>query len=381
MTESIEKPNKNPLPRPKRGRCHPIRDASGKFAPLSPKKETFWGKNSAAAFYAWLSDIQPMILTRGGIYELFIPTDDQRAFINEVLSIDDSGNFKHSISLNIMPRRHGKSTIFALIVLWLFTTRENFTIQLSGNGEDHARRVQFNLLIKIIQHTKKLTRMIPDKCIQSFSIQYPEKDNVIQRITGQNTATAFGDRLNVLWVSDFHACPDLGPWNAFQAALLDSEGSLCFIDSNADSHDGHVHVLEKEAAHDPTIYANYVCYNDFNDFSVSAPPWIDRQKARRMERTALPTDFKRDILGQRSSAVNSLFPQDVIELCKDQYRCPVEDIHSITKGRKFVVGGGLDRSKPWSLNQDGTIWTTTLKVASPEHGEPEYFILNQEKDI
>jgi hypothetical protein len=55
---------------------------------------------------------------------------------------------------------------------------------------------------------------------------------------------AFGDKLACLWISDFHACPDTGPFDAMQASLLDTEGSLCLIDSNTDSEGGHVHGLE-----------------------------------------------------------------------------------------------------------------------------------------
>ena len=50
-------------------------------------------------------------------------------------------------------------------------------------------------------------------------------------------------------------------------------------------------------------------------------------------------------------------------------------------GRAYKVGGALDRSKSlWGsmLGQgDNSVWTTLAKVANPEHGEPEIFVLNQ----
>ena len=69
---------------------------------------------------------------------------------------------KHSMSIVVQPRRHGKSTVFALICLWLFTSRRNFTIQLLGNTEVHCRRVQFNTLVKIIRNTPVLSQAIKE---------------------------------------------------------------------------------------------------------------------------------------------------------------------------------------------------------------------------
>ena len=60
---------------------------------------------------------------------------------------------------------------------------------------------------------------------------------------------------------------------------------------------------------------------------------------------------------------------------------PEYDLSELTKGRTYKVGGGLDRAKSLFAGRHGdhTIWTTILKVASPEHGEPEYYILNQQR--
>ncbi|KKL87319.1 hypothetical protein LCGC14_1935910, partial [marine sediment metagenome] len=260
-------------------------------------------------------------------------------------------------------------------VLWLFTSRQNLTIQLLGNTEQHTKRVQFNTLVKIIQHTPKLKRVVPENNILSYEIRYPGRSNVIQ-MNAVNTATSFGDKINVLWVSDLHACPDMAPFNALQASLLDSEDSLCLIDSNVDPIDGSVHALQKEAEADKSIFADHVFYKDFEEYAQKAPPWINRQKAKRLEKTTLPTDFKRDILGQRSDAQNALFPGEVIELCKTKYQIPVTDLTELTNGRSYKVGAGLDRSKSL-VGGDNTVWTVVLKVASPEHGEPEIFLLSQ----
>jgi hypothetical protein len=335
-----------------------------------------WTAPGSQGFWNWVNEVKPKVLTASNEYKVFAPTDKQRETIEDVLACDEIGKFLHSISLFIEPRRHGKSTLFALIVLWLFTSRKNLTIQLLGNTEDHSRRVQYRTLKRIIQNTPKLSRLVPDDDILIHEIRYPKMGNLVQLMAGTSTATAFGDKINILWVSDFHASPDLGPWNALQAALLDSDDSLVFIDSNVDANDGHVHALQQEAGNDESIFCTHTHYKDFEDFCSNAPPWINRQKAKRLEKTTLPADFSRDILGKRLDAKNALFPSDVIALCQSKYKIPVTDLSELTRGRAYKVGGGLDRSKSL-FGGDNTVWTTILKVASPEHGEPEIYVLNQ----
>jgi hypothetical protein len=218
--------------------------------------------------------------------------------------------------------------------------------------------------------------MIPPEWQTANEISFLPLDSRIQLGEGVNLATAFGDRLSCLWVSDFHACPDLGPFNALQAALLDTEDSLCLIDSNVDPTDGHVHALQREAKLDDSIYCHHTQYKDLKDFEANAPAWIDRAKARRLKRTALPADFKRDILGQRSDAKNALFSSETIKLCRSAYKTPVADLQLLARGRSYKVGAGLDRSKNL-MGGDNTVWTVVAKIASPESGEPEVYVLNQ----
>lgn len=335
-----------------------------------------WNEPGPLGFWAWVEDVKPRVIGHDSKYHAWEPTVKQREAVNDILSADDQDRFIHSMSLLIEPRRHGKSTVFALIVLWLTTSRENHVTQLLGNTLDHARRVQFRTLKRIIANTPKLSLMIPEANILSHEINYAPLQSSIQLGEGVSQATAFGDRLNLLWVSDLHAAPTLEAFNALQAALLDSQDSLCLIDSNVDVTDGHVHALQREAGQDEGIYARHISYKDLTEFEALAPPWIDRLKARRLERTSLEADFKRDVLGQRSDAKNALFPAAVINKCKSKYKTPVSDIQELVKGRAYKIGGGLDRSKSL-IGGDNTVWTVVLKVASPEHGEPEFFLLNQ----
>lgn len=223
-----------------------------------------------AGFYQWCEDIKPRILTRANKYEVFEPTVKQKRFIKKVLGRDKAGRFKRSILMNVEPRRHGKSTVFALLVLWLFISRQNFTVQLLGSTEDHCRRTQFAALKRVINNTPKLRALIPAENQFVYTIVFPELQNQIQ-FSASNTASAFGDKINLLWVSDLHSFVDLGPFNALQAALLDSEDSLVFIDSNVDTTNGPVHGLEKEAKTDKEIFCNFTSYGDFEHFKKATP--------------------------------------------------------------------------------------------------------------
>lgn len=380
-----------------------------------------WQANTPQAFLQWLADIRPRILVNSR-YEIFIPTDRQLKLIHQILapaenktinSVDEpvqaiggrahgarkarparrakpvdedqakarQSSFQHSLSLIIEPRRHGKSTLFCLICLWLFTSRKNITVQLIGNTESHCRRVQFQTVKKIIANTPTLRKLIPEKQMFVFEIFFPAMGNVIQMSPGNNPSTSFGEKIDVLWVSDLHACTDLSPFNALQGSLLDSKDSLLLIDSNVDAKGGHVHMIQEESKNDASIFAHHTFYHDLDHYCAEAPPWISRTKARRLAKTSLPADFRRDILGKRSDAKNSLFPSDVIDLCKSPYKCPVDDIKTLTQGRAYKIGGGLDRSKSLlgsALGGDNTIWTTIMKVAGVHDMEPEIFILNQQ---
>jgi hypothetical protein len=353
---------------------HNIRGKNGKYISKKPS----WTAKGAKGFWNFIKEVKPRIISQNK-YIQWTPTEKQKEVINKTLEADRNGKFKHSISLVIQPRRFGKSTAFCLILIWLFFSRKNFTIQLLGVTEQHAIRTQLNVIKSIIQNTVKLSRLVPEKNFRIYDIKYPARNNRIQMSAGSSTATAYGDRIDLLYLSDFHNFVDLQPWHSFQSALLDSSESLILIDSNVDHTDGHVHSLQRESSHDKGIYADHLFFKDIDDYCQRVPKiasWINLQRAKRQQRTSLEVDWKRDLLGQRSDAKNALFPAKVVELCKSSYKTPVTDVSEFTRHRAYKVGGGLDRSKSL-IGGDNTVWTTILKVASPKHGEPEYFLLNQ----
>lgn len=337
-----------------------------------------WNAPGILGFEAWLADVQPRILLADNRYGDFELEPWQRDILADALACDDHGQFLHAMAVTRMPRRHSKSTLWALVILWIATSRENWTISLLGNSELHSTRTQFKPLKRIIQHTPALSAMIPPEAILKFSITVPHTDSTIQG-GAAGMSTAFGDRVNLLWASDFHQC-DQDVFDAMQGSLLDSKGTLTLIDANADPDDGPVHKLEKLAADDPRIYAKAVEYASLDDYLDRAPSWIDRAQAKHLHKTQLETAFNRDVLGKRSAARNALFPPELVTPCKVAdmpIPFPVDRLPELTGGRKYVVGGGLDRSKRvWG--GDSTVWSCTLKVSSATSLEPEYFLLNQQ---
>ena len=303
---------------------------------LTAKSVKSWKANSPAAFYQWLTDIQPRILTRAGRYEVFQPTDDQRSLIDEILKSQD-GRFVHTISLNTAPRRHSKSTTFALITTWLFTSRKNFTAMLLGSSELHCRRTMFNMISSIIRNTPILAAAIPESDVHMYEIKFKPLGNVIQ-LAPSNLSAVFGGMAQILWVSDLHSAVDLAPFNALQASLLDSEDSLCFIDSNVDFIRQTVHGLQQEAETDDTMFSRYTSYKDFTTSPPEPRPGLTAEKAKRLERTTLPVDYKRDILGQRATH-KMLFssPAEIIDRCRDTYKIPVLDPRELAGNRKYKI--------------------------------------------
>ena len=119
-----------------------------------------WNEPGVKGFFNWIEDVKPQTEHRNNRYRPIVLECWQREILEEALAADESGRFVFSMLLTCMPRRHSKTTLWALVTLWLFTSRDNQTIQLLGNSDQHCNRVQFRPLKGIIEHTPVLRRMI-----------------------------------------------------------------------------------------------------------------------------------------------------------------------------------------------------------------------------
>lgn len=337
-----------------------------------------WNEPGPPGFYRWLADVKPKVIQRDSTYRVFNPTEKQKEHIAKILEVDEQGTFKHTLSLIVAPRRHGKSLLFCLLLLWLTTSRANHITQLLGSIASHCLRTMYRPCINIIKHTPALRKLIPDDCILSAEIHFKPLNSSIQMIEGSTLAGAFGSRVSCLYVGDLHSHPDLAAFNALQASTLDSASAVIWVCSNVDYTSGPVHGLQRESESDPGMYCDHIHYRDLKEYRAKAPLWLDRERAKRLKRTSLPADWKRDILGQRSSVIQGLFSPETIKKVRGKYRAPVVDIKALIGDRAYRVAGALDRSKSLltAAHKDNTVWTTVCKTIN-EHNEYEIFVLNQ----
>ena len=345
-----------------------------------------WRLPGILGFANWFKDIRPRILSKTGKYERMRLTRDQGEYLKELLKTDpQTDELKYNFGLLIANRQMGKTTLHILIDLWFFMTKENFTIQLLGSTQAHCTEVLFNRTIGIIKNTPELRKRIKPDWFSLHSITSKNKrrgSNRILSMLGQSERSSFGGTINLIHLADAHSLGDWSHFNNLQGSMLSMNG-FTLVDSNVGSIDGEVHELQKiaESGEEPGMYCKHIFYHNWEDWKKRAPKWLSRRVAARMRKTLLPSEKKRDLYGQYSDAQSQLFPTRAIEWSKEPYKAPVTDIESIAKGRSYVVGLGLDRSKSifgdrLSKANDNTILTAVAKI-SDEYGEPHIHVLEE----
>lgn len=346
------------------------------------KKQVQAWPAGADGFFHWLADIKPMIPSFKGGFELFEPEQFQIDAIRNALETDAAGNFRYRTIVFSFPRRHSKTTINALIVLWRFTTRITENIVCMATSEKQSQATGFKLVKQIIRNTPALLNMIGNGNIKTDLIEYPALQNTIKTVSC-NPAGLYGEKITAGWVTELHAAYTDEPMQVLASSLGDSLNSWLLVDSTVDATGGPLHRLEIMADNgdDPSIFVKRLEYADLQEALDKCPHWIDQNWLKSREKALLPATFATQHLNKRAAADNRLFTQDDIEACKDRFPFPV-DIQSLEKwaaGRTWQAGGGLDRAYGWSLHGDATIWTSIAKVAGVDGQEPEYLVLNQQE--
>ena len=339
-------------------------------------------KNGAAGFEQWIKDIQPRILSPKGGFQVFEFADFQRDAIRRALQVDQAGNWKFGTIGFSFPRRHSKTTLNALLVLWRFTLWQTENIKCMANTERQSLSVGFQTLKSIILNTPSLVAQIGRENVRSYEIRYPKLQNLIEAVS-LNISSLYGERITVGWVSEIHAAPSEEPMQVLASSLGDSLNSWLLVDSTVDAVGGPLHRLEQlqESGEDPTVFIYRIEYADLAEALEKSPPWIRRDWLNSRAKQLLPAVFATQHLNQRAAAANNLFAIPDIRACQEDdvpNPIPAASLDSMFQGRKYVCGGGLDRAFFGSIHGDRTIWTTVCKVADPESKEPEYWILNQQ---
>lgn len=349
---------------------------------FTKKQVQSWTANSPEAFFAWLEDIQPRVPSARGGYAVFVPEPFQRDAIRDALATNDAGDWKYTTIAFSFPRRHSKTTLMALLVLWRFTTRPTQNIVCMATNERQTVATGFAIVRQIVLNTPALLAMIGKENVQQYRITYPALQSSIST-TSCNVSGLYGQRLTTGWMTEVHASPSDEPMQVLASSLGDSLNSWMLVDSTVDGIGGPLHRLEQlaESGEDPTVFVRRIEYADLAEALEKSPPWIRRDWLKSRKAQLLPATFETQHLNRRTAATNSLFAPEDIAACREPLPMPFEKaaLEAWTGGRSFITGGGLDRAYFGSLHGDATIWTSVAKVAAPDGGEPHYVVLNQQK--
>lgn len=328
-------------------------------------------RNGAQGFLTWLEDVKPRVPSFKGGYVTFQLTDREREEVIKALS----GSNKTIIFC--WPRRHGKTLIVALIILWRFTCFQTQTIVMIANSEKQATSTCFRLLSRIIKNTPFLKGLIGENT-GALAISYPDLENIIE-VKSQNDRSLFGQKINVCQVSELHAAFDDSAYQTLASSLGDSEDAICVIDSTTGSRLSPLFKLFRlwENGEDPTIYVSHIFYKDLQDALDHSPPWISRPWLTSRSKQMLPALFAQQHLNVWTSGSNSLFPEETIQKSIARYGHPVSKdvIPSLIGARKYVTGIGVDRAFGFSLHGDRTVVTCVLKTSMDD--ESHYWVLFQ----
>ena len=127
-----------------------------------------WNEPGYTGFANWLADVKPCIRHSDNRYRPVELQDWQIETLRDALQADEQGRFLHNLILYVQPRRHAKSTLHLLTILWLVTSRPNFVVACLGNHDQHGQRVQIRPLRRVIRHTPALFKLVGgDKGIAS----------------------------------------------------------------------------------------------------------------------------------------------------------------------------------------------------------------------
>ena len=351
------------------------------FMKITAAKLKKW-RNGASGFLQWVADVQPRIPSSKGGFEIFIPVDFQIEAVKGALDRDKVGNYKHLTICLSFPRRHSKSTLAALIVLWRFFNFQSENIAVLANSLDQAEGVSFKILKKIVLNTPVLLEMIGADNVQKKEIKYPGLQSIIRAVTSSSSAL-YGSKLSAVWITEIHAAADDSAMQVLLSSIGDTVNAFSIIDSTVDSMGGPLHRLQQlaESGQDPTIFYYERSYRDLAEALEKSPPWISKAWLKSRSLQLLPAEFGSQHLNRRSEAHNSLFALADIQAASENYPNGIKyDIFKdMISGRNHVVGGGLDRAYFGSVHNDKTVWTTVAKVSGIDGVEPEYYVLNQQK--
>ena len=329
---------------------------------LDPKA---W-RGGSVGFFRFLDEVKPRVPTDKGGFAPYVPGPRERDDIARAL---DGG---YSKLVWCWPRRHGKTTVNALLVLWRFLSLPNENVAIVANSEKQVVDTCFKTIKQTIEQTPAIAALVKGGAIKIGldRIEYPGTGSIIQAFSS-NPAALWGKKLTIAQVSELHEHKDARVLNALAGSLIDTRGSLMLVDSTVGPKKSPLFMLyEMHKSGDPKVFFSHIEYADLDDACARSPSWIDPAELRSLSKMMLPTEFALYHLNRWQDASNALFPKHVLDLCRDDY--PL-DVASVTGGAGHVVGAGLDRARPFSKHGDATVTTCVVKVA--HDGGDHFYVL------
>lgn len=324
-------------------------------------------RNGSEGFFRWISDTKPMIPSEKGGFEPYVPPNEE---VREAIRQALDGGF--STVVFCWPRRHGKTVVSALIVVWRFLTRKTQTVAIVANSERQSVDTAFKLAKTIIEQTPYSKLLVDEGSIKvgADSIAYEALGNIIQGFPA-NAASLYGKKLSVAQVSELHAARTDTVYQTLASSTIDTEDGLVLVDSTTGSRSSPLFTLAQvaERGADPSLLFSHIQYRDLEDAIARGPRWIAPAKLRSRAAQMLPAEFAQQHLNQWTAASSALFPAEIIERCRESYAI---DVPALVNGAAYAVGGALDRAYGFSLHGDATVTTCTLKTLI---GEDEHFFV------
>ena len=346
---------------------------------ITPDQIRAW-RNGADGFLQWLEDVKPRVLGDKGTYVVFRPEPFQVDALRAALEQNPDGTWRYTTIALSFPRRHSKTTLMALLVLWRFCLWKHQNVVAMASTERQIVSTGFAQVRGIILNTPFLLAQIGRDNVQRYKIEYEALQNSIRTVS-TNISGLYGEKITVGWVSELHAAQSEEPMQVLASSLGDTVDSWLLVDSTVDAVGGPLHRLEQlaETGEDPTVFVRRIEYRDLEEALEKSPSWIRRDWLKSRKAQLLPATFASQHLNQRGAAENNLFALADIQACMDRLPMPFtkDDVVNIAAGRTYVTGAGLDRAYFGSLHGDSTIWTGVAKIADSEGGEPHFYVLHQ----
>ena len=208
-------------------------------------------RHGSAGFFRWLEDVRPMVPSSKGGYEPYIPGPRERAEIAQALDGD------YSTVVFCWPRRHGKTLVSALIIVWRFLTRRTQNIAIVANSEKQSVDTAFKTVKTIIEQTDYTKALVKSGAITigADKIEYAAVGDIIQGFSS-NPAALYGKKLSVAQISELHAATSDAAYQVLASSTIDTDDGLVLVDSTTGARSSPLFALYSTAQRgdDPSLF-------------------------------------------------------------------------------------------------------------------------------